>query len=111
MTRIYTDGSSEPSTLSNLSWMLAGVAVGATLMYLFDPHSGNRRRAMMLDKANSASRKARKMVDATATDLGNRAQGMRHKAEHWIDAAATELERTGAARRGAQRHDQGQHMR
>lgn len=111
MARIYTDGTRDPSLLSHLSWMLAGVAVGATLMYLFDPHSGNRRRALVRDKTLSAGRKARKMAEAQSRHLGNKAQGWRNKASQWMDTAATELERAG--RQSGQRHGmQGQdHLR
>lgn len=60
----------------NLSVMLSA-ALGAGLMYLFDPHFGRRRRALLRDKAVHAAHKSRDSMDTTAHDLANRMQGMR----------------------------------
>ncbi len=38
--------------------MIGGVGLGAGLEYLFDPEVGNRRRAMLRDKAIHALNKA-----------------------------------------------------
>ncbi|TFW31645.1 YtxH domain-containing protein [Massilia horti] len=68
---------------SSYMYMLGGVAIGMLAMYLLDPEQGNRRRALIRDKAYSAARTARKRADARSRDLANRARGM-----------ATELRRT-----------------
>ena len=58
--------------------MLSGLGLGALLMYLFDPEGGNRRRALIRDKAVKLNRQTRKAVVGTAKDISNRAQGIAH---------------------------------
>ena len=58
--------------------MLSGLGLGALLMYLFDPQGGNRRRAVVRDKAIKLNRQAREAVVGTAKDISNRAQGIVH---------------------------------
>ncbi len=57
---------------------LAGTALGAGVMYFFDPRMGNRRRAMAEDQLRRLSRQAACGCDAGVRDLGNRAQGVLH---------------------------------
>jgi Predicted periplasmic or secreted lipoprotein len=52
------------------------VGIGAILMYLFDPDSGRRRRALLRDKLTSTVNKMRNTDRATSKDLGNRASGV-----------------------------------
>jgi hypothetical protein len=59
--------------------ILCGVGIGAGLMYLFDPQGGNRRRALIRDKASSLSHKTKKAIEVKAEDLGNRAKGLIHE--------------------------------
>jgi gas vesicle protein len=59
--------------------ILAGLGVGAGLMYLFDPQGGNRRRALIKDKAAKLNRQTREALEGTAKDLSNRARGMAHE--------------------------------
>jgi gas vesicle protein len=54
----------------------AGFLVGAAFMYIFDPESGKRRRALVRDKAASKVNAAVEGVKDTAQDLSNRAQGV-----------------------------------
>lgn len=61
--------------------LLGGLGAGAALMYLFDPNEGNRRRALIRDKAFSVNKKAREAMQGRAEDLGNRARGMLHEAK------------------------------
>ena len=61
--------------------ILAGAGVGALMMYLFDPNGGNRRRAMIRDKAVGFANDAKDAFNKTTTDLSNRAQGMMHQAK------------------------------
>lgn len=50
----------------------AGFAIGALIMYVFDPDSGKRRRAVAREKTNEAM----EGVQSAARDLKNRAQGL-----------------------------------
>lgn len=70
--------------LSTLSFVLIGAAIGATIMYFMDPAQGRRRRALLRDKAYSASLQTRKALDARTHDLSNRAQGLRVKASRML---------------------------
>lgn len=53
-----------------------GVGLGAALMFIADPRSGRRRRALARDQLVRASRKTRDALDATATDVANRTTGI-----------------------------------
>ena len=59
--------------------ILAGLGVGAAVMYLFDPEGGNRRRALLRDKAIKLNRQARETIDGSMKDLSNRAKGTMHE--------------------------------
>lgn len=65
---------------SGFGWgFLLGLGVGAATMFLLDPHSGNRRRALVRDKAVHYSRipdQARERLDDMLRDARNRANGM-----------------------------------
>lgn len=54
----------------------AGFAIGALAMYVFDPESGKRRRAIARDKTVSTVNEAVEGVQSAARDLKNRAQGV-----------------------------------
>lgn len=66
---------------NNFLMFLSGVAVGMGLMYLFDPQGGNRRRALIRDKAIGLTNDASETLSAKAEDLSNRAKGMMHEAK------------------------------
>jgi hypothetical protein len=55
-----------------------GLGVGAALMYLFDPQDGDRRRAMLRDKATKLNRQTREAFEGTVTDISGRAKGIAH---------------------------------
>jgi Gas vesicle protein len=59
--------------------ILAGLGVGAAVMYLFDPDRGNRRRALIRDKAVRLNRQTREAIGGTMKDLSNRAKGTMHE--------------------------------
>ena len=65
--------------------MIAGLAAGAGLMYLFDPKGGNRRRALIRDKGISLKRKTERAVSGKMADLKNRSQGLLHDAKEAFD--------------------------
>ncbi len=61
--------------------IVAGAAVGATVMYFCDPHRGKARRAELQQKAGGAARQAGHGVATKAEDLLNRAKGAVAKAD------------------------------
>jgi hypothetical protein len=56
--------------------LLAGVGIGAILMYIFDPDQGRRRRALLRDQMVGLSNDASDAIGKKARDLRNRAQGV-----------------------------------
>jgi uncharacterized membrane protein len=56
--------------------LLGGAAAGAGLMYLLDPDRGNRRRALLRDKAVRAEHVGASAGDKAFRDLRNRAVGV-----------------------------------
>lgn len=56
--------------------MLTSAGIGAALVYLFDPVSGNRRRTLMRERANRTVHDAQRFLDAASRDLQNRSLGM-----------------------------------
>ncbi len=63
---------------------LIGMALGAGLMYVFDPEAGRRRQALMRDKAYSWADDARELAEKKARHLGNKAQGVMAEARSMI---------------------------
>lgn len=59
-----------------MSPLLFGAALGGAAMYFFDPDRGRRRRALVRDKAVSASTCVSNFVDAGTRDLKNRGSVM-----------------------------------
>jgi hypothetical protein len=62
---------------------LAGIALGAAGMYLFDPGQGRRRRAVMRDQVNSRTRSLTQAAGATARDMRNRMRGGAAQLQSW----------------------------
>lgn len=56
--------------------ILVGMGVGASLMYVFDPQQGNRRRALARDKVAKAIHTTGHAVGATSRDVAHRATGL-----------------------------------
>lgn len=54
---------------------LKGAAVGAGIMYFFDPVVGNRRRALVRDQFNHFMNKTCRVADARFRDMQNRLHG------------------------------------
>jgi uncharacterized membrane protein len=59
-----------------LKTFATALALGAGLMYFYDPEHGNRRRAMVRDKANRAINRLDAAMDQAARDTRNRLRGM-----------------------------------
>jgi osmotically-inducible protein OsmY len=56
--------------------LIGGLAVGAGLMYLLDPASGRRRRALLCDKMVHARKLSTDRVGSGARDVANRGRGL-----------------------------------
>lgn len=61
--------------------MLEGIAIGAAIMYFYDPDRGRSRRCTLRDQTNAQVRKKRQAIDVMTRDLQNRAQGVQHMAK------------------------------
>jgi hypothetical protein len=62
--------------------LLTAAAMGAGLIYFFDPVSGRRRRGLLRDQlihGMTKSRKVAKRADARYRDVKNRAYGTYHE--------------------------------
>lgn len=77
-----------------------GAAVGALAMFMFDPVSGQRRRALARDKALHYQKELVDTVETTARDVRNRAQGMVAEAR---GAVSNVMQWTGPERRSRPR--------
>jgi hypothetical protein len=66
--------------MNGLLRILAGVGVGAGLMYLLDPKRGAGRRALIRDKAIGIKNDLAEMAEKQAAHMRNRAQGLLHEA-------------------------------
>ena len=63
--------------MNNQNWMLlSGAALGASAMYLLDPRTGARRRALIRDQVVRATHKTGDALDALGRDAANRARGL-----------------------------------
>lgn len=55
--------------------LLAGIGIGAALMYLLDPIGGGRRRARVRDKASGVLNRTGHKLERRSADVRNRARG------------------------------------
>src|SRR5919108_5389031 len=62
--------------MKNLIALFAGAGLGAGAMYILDPDTGRRRRALARDKLILGQRKTSEAASATARDLKNRTLGL-----------------------------------
>jgi uncharacterized membrane protein len=72
---------------------LTGIALGAGLMYFFDPRQGGRRRALLRDQFVSVTSKLDDAMEMVARDLSNRTQGLmaETRAKFLEDSVADEV--------------------
>jgi osmotically-inducible protein OsmY len=73
----------------NGSWkLLAGLGIGAAIMYFLDPQRGHARRTQARDQAAAAVRDAKWELETTRRDLRNRVRGKlaerRHADEEFV---------------------------
>lgn len=80
--------------MKNIWTVLGAIGIGAFLMYLFDPRSGNRRRALIRDKAVGISNDIQETLDKRSRDLSNRAKGLMHEAKSAIAGDTVETAET-----------------
>jgi len=69
-------GRHEEKESTNGLLMLGLLGLGAGLMYLGDPDTGARRRALIRDKARSYWRQTGRFIERTARDTRNRTRGL-----------------------------------
>lgn len=62
--------------MKSLLSVLSSAGLGAALVYMFDPVSGNRRRAMVRERANKTIRDAQGFWNSATHDLSNRSKGI-----------------------------------
>jgi len=67
--------------------LLAGIGLGAGLVYIFDPEAGNRRRTRARDRVTHLANKTGDKIEAKARDLQNRSVGL---ASEWISRLTRE---------------------
>jgi osmotically-inducible protein OsmY len=60
----------------NNKTLLMGAAIGAGLIYVLDPQTGRRRRALMRDKLSRATTGTWDACQTTTRDVGNRSRGI-----------------------------------
>lgn len=77
--------------------LLAGVIVGAGLMYYLDPERGRSRRARLRDQAGRTARDTGDKVEGKLEDLGNRAEGMAHEARSRFKSGSEGESRDGVS--------------
>jgi hypothetical protein len=82
----------ETSSHSNLGRLLAGVGVGALLMYTLDPQQGRRRLAVARDRAGRVSRQASHWAGVGWRDLSHRAQGASARLRQLVQRDTTDDE-------------------
>jgi len=79
-----------PQTQASIGLIfLGGVLVGTTLMYLFDPRTGTRRRVVLRDKTSSTARRYAHLGGKLSRHLRNQFQGL-------VAVAAGTLRQSGA---------------
>lgn len=66
--------------------LLSAIGLGAGCMYLYDPHCGKRRRAVLRDRLLRATRRAGAWLDRAVRDAENRIQGTASEWEALFDS-------------------------
>ncbi|WP_161811138.1 SRPBCC family protein [Steroidobacter agaridevorans] len=90
---------SEAATTSRSALAIAaGIALGAGLMFLLDPRSGRRRRALLTDQMTRGVKSGREFTRKVRTDARNRASGLYRQARSAVRHEATEDERPAEGR-------------
>lgn len=72
--------------MSTVRTLIGGAGFGAALVFMLDPITGRRRRALMRDKVVYGLRKTRDAAGATSRDLVHRASGFAAEARSLVSA-------------------------
>jgi osmotically-inducible protein OsmY len=82
---------------SKFSLLVGGIVTGAGAMYVFDPHMGRQRRAILRDKAVHVVKRSERLLSKASRDVKNRAHGViadfRSRSNHELVDDDTLLER------------------
>jgi uncharacterized membrane protein len=74
---------------TQLSIAIGALLTGVSLMYLFDPRSGRRRRALLGGQVNRGLRQSRDFAQKVRTDAQNRARGLYEQSRSALHRGAT----------------------
>jgi hypothetical protein len=78
------DAAEKDSSSGSACAVLAAFGLGAALMYLYDPQSGRRRRALLRDQVDHTVRKLQEAERAVVHDASQRAMGLMAQARRII---------------------------
>lgn len=81
-----------PNTKFTLG-IVAGIAIGTGLMYLFDPRQGNRRRAVARDKVTHVLNRSSILSGKMIRHLRNKVEGLVANATHSLRPEGTTSDR------------------
>lgn len=110
------DYDSDRSSSGNGSLLIAGLGIGALIMYLADPNSGRRRRARLADQYQRTARVVQQGADVVLRDASHRAAGTVAAVRGWMDERNQAVddaileERVRAALGRATRHSHAVHV-
>lgn len=82
--------------MRELIYALGAAGLGAAAMYLLDPDQGNRRRALIRDKAVKLNRQTKDAVSGRVQDMTNRAKGMLHEAKSSLETEGATADQPSA---------------
>lgn len=77
---------------TQLSIAIGALLTGVSLMYLFDPRSGRRRRALLGGQVNRGLRQSRDFAQKVRTDAQNRARGLYEQSRSALHGGAPDDE-------------------
>lgn len=94
---------------SKWKWLAFGAVVGAAVLFIFDPISGRRRRARLIDKGLHYKKLVLKTIDRKQRHWKNRLQGLSAHVDSASESAPRPAENTNlsstaerAAEKGAE---------
>lgn len=70
--------------MNRAACFFGGTAIGAAIMYYFDPDRGRGRRSVCEAQWGARGRRAMRELDKAGRDLTNRATGLAHETRHLI---------------------------
>lgn len=78
--------------VTQLSIAVGALLAGASVMYLLDPRSGRRRRALLTGQVNRGLRQSREFAQKVRIDAQNRARGLYEQSRSVLHRGATDDE-------------------